>query len=162
MVVCSDQFWACSMRLDLLRALGCNSTAITVISSRFSNPFCARGGSPGLRGSVASSFHRFSLNPPSKPSSEPRNWSETFEAPSSSDVQEDFAFQEEQGSWPGPTPHKDIPKTLPTWMYGSQCPIPMSTTAQVWFLLTIFHQWMLSCVLTSLLKTTQSILDKPL
>lgn len=133
-----------------------HSTAINVISSRFSNPFCAGGGSPGLSGSVASSFQMFIFSPssPSKPSCEPRNWSETFEAPSSSDVQEDFGFQEERGCWPDPAPHKDIPKTLPTRTYGSQCPIPMSSTAQVWFLLTIFHQWMLSCVLVSLLKTT--------
>lgn len=52
------------------------------------------------------------------------------------------------------SPSQGHAQTLPARIYGSHCPIPMSSTAPVWFLLTIFHQWVLSCVLASLPKIT--------
>lgn len=75
------------------------STAVSRINSSFINTFCTGGCFPGLQQqSVASSsFIDFTSSPmsPSKSHTKPRNWSKTPEALTSSNVQEDFAFQEE-------------------------------------------------------------------
>lgn len=96
---------------------------------------------------------------PSKSHTKPRNWPETFEALISSDIQEDFVFQKERGSRQHPAPsqghHQGLSKQE-TWLHSLH-PVPRSSTSQVLLLLTIFHQRMLSCVLTSFLKTTGGI-----
>lgn len=70
----------------------------------------------------ASSFSTdFILSPasPSESRTEPRNWSETPEAPTSSDVQEDFVFQHKRGSQQDPAPQTDTDKAFPSRRHSS-------------------------------------------
>lgn len=120
----NHQFWSHSMSWDLHRAprspRGCSST-VTMISSSFFNTVCTGGCSPGLRGRVwPPHFTDFTCSPtsPSKSCVHPRNWSETFEAPASSDVQ-DFVFQEKRGSRQDPAPRKDTTKVFPSRRHSS-------------------------------------------
>lgn len=73
------------------------STAITVISSSFPIHFVLVGALLDSVGVWPPPLTDVYIQPKftQQTFSEPRNCSETFEAPSSSDIQKDFAFQEE-------------------------------------------------------------------
>ena len=136
---------------------GC-STAVATLRSSFPNTFCGGGRSPGLSG--RSPFTDFISSPasPSKSRAEPRNWSETFAAPTSSGT---------GGLWlpggarisAGSSHSQGHRQSLPEQetRLRSPRPVPTSSAARVLSSLTIFHQPTLPCELTSFLEATGGI-----
>lgn len=160
--VCNNQFWSHSMSGDLHRALRCNCGIQHhghCDQLQVCHTFCTGGCSPGLSGLL---FHRCLYPAQGHPANltlSPGTGQRPLKLRPAQTYRRTLSSRRSEGLGsiqpPSQGHHQSLSKQE-TWLHSLH-PVPRSSTSQVLFLLTIFHQRMLSCVLTSFLKTTGGI-----